>query len=188
MTLWQKIITGLGYAAIAVWLVAAILGEFGLWDFTYVNILEAVAQPQPSGDFEVRSRLLMEAMNFVGTLSPEDAVLTWAEGLRLRSAALQYAVMSAPLKDEYARQLNETAPNWVTGVSSPFVSGYRITNTEAVSKTLQRIMLRFSLATSVGTAGEASAVLDIAQEGNFWRIVNIDADEALFPYTRFMPF
>ncbi len=187
MTLWQKILTGLGYAAIAVWLVAAILGEFGLCDLTYVNILEALAQPQPN-DFEVRSRLLMEATDFVGICCSEDTALTWAEGLRVRSAALQYAVMSAPLKDEYARQLNDTAPNWVTGVSSPFVSGYQITNTEAISKTLQRITLRFSLATSVGTAGEASAVLDIAQEGSFWRIVHIDADEALFPYTRFMPF
>ncbi len=186
MTLWQKIVTGLGCAAMALWLAAAILGEFGLCDLTYVNILEAAAQPQPN-DFEVRSRLLMEAMHFVGVSSPKDAALVWSEGLKARSAALQYAIMSAMLKEEYARQLNETAPNWVTGVSSPFVSDYRITSTDAISKTFQRITVRFSLATSTGPAGEAPAVLDISQEGYFWRIISIDADEALFPYTRFMP-
>ena len=186
MTLGQKILTCLGYAAIAVWLAAAILGEFGLCDLNYVNILEAVAQPLP-GDFEVRSRLLMEAMDFVGVCCPEDAAAVWAEGLKARSAALQFAVMTATLKEAYARQLDETAPNWVTGISSPFVSNYQIIKTEAVSKTLQRITLQFFFATSTGPAGEATAVLDIAQEGKFWRITAIDADEALFPYTRFMP-
>ena len=186
MTLGQKVLTGLGYAAIAVWLAAAILGEFGLCDLNYVNILDAVAQPAP-GDFEVRSRLLMEAMDFVGACCPEDAAVVWAEGLKNRSAALQFAVMTARLKDAYARRLDETAPNWVTGISSPFISAYQIINTKEISKTLQSITLLFSFATSAGPAGEATAVLDIAQEGSFWRIVNIDAEETLFPYTRFLP-
>lgn len=187
MTLGQKALTYLGYAAIAIWMAAAILGEFGLCDLSYVNILAVVSQSLPN-DFEVRSQLLVEAMNYVGVCFPEDAAAVWAEGLKNRSAALQYAVMGKPLKDEYARQLNETAPNWVTGISSPFISEYQIVNTEAVSNTLQRITLRFSLATSIGTAGEAQAVLDIIKEGSFWRIENIDADKALFPYTRFMPY
>ncbi len=187
MALGHKVLTYLGYAAIAIWMAAAILGEFGLFDLSYVNILAVVSPPLPI-DYEVRSQLLVEAMNYVGVCCPEDAAAVWAEGLKNRSAALQYAVMSKPLKDKYARQLNETAPNWVTGISSPFISDCRIVNTEAVSNTLQRVMLRFSLATSAGSAGEALAVLDIMKEGSFWRIENIDADEALYPYTRFMPY
>jgi hypothetical protein len=187
MTAWQKMLTCLGYTAIAVWMAAAILGEFGLCGLNYINILAAFNQPQPN-DFEVRSQLLMEAMNDVGVCCPRDAAQVWAEGLRNRSAALQYAVMNAPLKDEYARQLSETAPNWVTGISSPFISAYRIVSTETVSNTLQRIVLRFSLATSTGPVGEVLTVLDISMEGSYWRIENIDADEALYPYTKFMPF
>ncbi len=186
MALGHKVLTYLGYAAIAIWMAAAIFSEFGLCGLSYVNIL-AVVSPLPN-DYEVRSQLLVEAMNYIGVCCPEDAATVWAEGLKSRSAALQYAVMSKPLKDEYARQLNETVPNWVTGISSPFISGCRIVNTEAVSNTLQKITLRFSLATSAGSAGETQAALDIIKEGNFWRIENIDADEALFPYTRFMPY
>ena len=186
MTLWEKVLTGLGYAAIAVWIAAAILGELGLCDLYYVNIVSAAAQPQPD-DCEVRSRLLMEAMDFVGVCRPEDAALVWAEGLKARSAALQYAVMSKPLKEEYALQLQETAPNWVTGISSPFVSSYQIIRNDELNSTQKRITLEFFLATSTGPAGSAKAELDIAKEGCFFRIVHIEADEALFPYTRFRP-
>lgn len=185
MSLWQKILTGLGYTAIAAWMAAAILGEFGMCSMGYVNILAAIHQPQPD-DFEVRSRLLMEAMNDVGVCCPEDASEIFAEGLKNRSAALQYAVMNARLKNEYARQLSKTAPNWVTGISSPYVSAYKMVSKETVSSVLQRITLRFSMATSTGPAGEAQAVLHIAKEGSYWRIIKIDADEALFPYTRFI--
>lgn len=186
MTLGQKILTCLGYAAIAVWLAAAILCEFGVCELSYVNILEAVAQPLPD-DFEIRSRLLREAMDFVGVCCPEDAADVWAKGLKARSAALQYAVMTARLKEAYALHLDETAPNWVTGVSSPYISDYKIIKTDVISDTLQRITLQFSLATSTGPAGEAMAMLDIAPEERFWRITAISADEALYPYTNFMP-
>jgi hypothetical protein len=71
-------------------------------------------------------------------------------------------------------------------MSSPFISAYQIVNTEAAGNALQRITLRFSLATSTGPAGEAKAVLDISKEGSFWRIVKISADKVLFPYTILM--
>lgn len=74
------------------------------------------AGPDP---YEIRSRLLMEAAGSVGVCAPQDAAHVWAEGLRERSAALQYAVMTKALQDEYAAQLETTFPNWVTGVSSP---------------------------------------------------------------------
>jgi hypothetical protein len=103
----------------------------------------------------------------------------------MRSAALQYTVMSAALKTEYASQLDQVAPNWVTGISSPFVSKFEILKAESISPGVCRVTLRFTLATSTGPTGEFNATLDLNQEGTFWRITAIAADEALYPYTLF---
>lgn len=140
-----------------------------------------------SNDCEVRSRLLMEAMNDVGACSPGDAAEVWASGLKKRSAALQYAVMDARLKTEYARQLESTAPNWVTGISSPWVDSYRIVRTECPDADSRVIEMLFSTATSTGPAGDYRAVLHLARDGCFWRITAISADEGLAPYTGFQP-
>lgn len=137
--------------------------------------------------FEVRSRLLMEATDYVGACSGADAADVWANGLELRSAAMQYAVMDAALKEEYARQLEQSAPNWVTGVSSPWVESYEITKAETLSDTVCRYTLRVSTLASTGPAGDYSAQLTVQKEGKYWRITRIQTDEGLYPYTRFKP-
>lgn len=148
----------------------------------YISVFAAIEEVNT---YEVRSELLMEAMSAVGVCSPEEAVEVWASGLKLRSAALQYAVMSKELKDEYAKQLDESAPNWATGISSPWVDSYKIVSAQKQSAEICVFELEFSLATSTGPAGDYSATLTVKKEGDFFRIVKIKAPEALYPYTRF---
>ncbi|HWS30625.1 MAG TPA: hypothetical protein VN512_11040 [Clostridia bacterium] len=135
--------------------------------------------------FETKNALLMDAMRFVGSCTPEDAAKTWAEGLVKRSAALQYAVMSDMLKAEYAKRLETTAPNWVTGVSSPWVESYTIEKLGEGSEKGKVAELSFTLMTSTGEAGKYTASLLLAVENGFWRVAGISMDEALYPYTGF---
>ena len=93
--------------------------------------------------------------------------------------------MNEELKKEYAMQLDENAPNWATGISSPWVESYKIVNTKMSSSERYMFELSFSLATSAGPVGDYKATLTVAKEGDFWRIVKIEADKALYPYTRF---
>lgn len=135
--------------------------------------------------YQTRSELLMEAMRSGGACTPEDAAKTWAEGLRLRSAALQYAAMNDMLKEEYAKRLESTAPNWVTGMSSPWVESYTLVKLNEGNANSKTAELTFTLATSTGPAGEYSASLLLAVENGFWRVAGISMDEALYPYTGF---
>ncbi|MGI6554550.1 MAG: hypothetical protein ACOX2P_04085 [Bacillota bacterium] len=48
---------------------------------------------------------------------------SWAKGVKTRNGALQYAVMSPELREEYYDELSE---GWCTGVSSPWVDSYEI--------------------------------------------------------------
>lgn len=157
----------------------------GYWmDCAYISVLPAMKQ---ADNYEVRSRLLMEAMGAVGSCEPEEAASTWASGLLKRSAALQYAVMDDTLKAEYARQLETSSPNWVTGVSSPWVEDFRIENVESPNENTRVAELVFSTATSTGPAGEYTAVLQLKRQGSFWRVSKIEQDEELYPYTLFRP-
>ena len=57
-----------------------------LLDIKAINVFAAMAE---INKYEIRSRLLMEAMDYVGVCDPEKAVDVWAGGLMQRSAAMQ---------------------------------------------------------------------------------------------------
>lgn len=137
------------------------------------------------GKYAVRSQLLTKAMDEVGVCDPRKAAETWANGVQTRSAALQYAVMTTQLKEQYAQRLESTAPNWVTGVSSPWIAGYDVIGCEVVSETCQNFQLSFSTESSAGPGESYDAVLVVVREGEFWRIQQIFTQQGLYPYTRF---
>ena len=157
----------------------------GYWmDCASISVLPALRQAE---DFEMRSRLLMEALREVGDCDPMEAAETWAGGLVRRSAALQYAAMDDGLKARYEKQLETASPNWVTGLSSPWVEGWRVLRTDSPDEDTRVVELLFSAATSTGPAGEYAATLELSRRGNFWRITKISQDEGLYPYTLFRP-
>lgn len=153
-------------------------------DLEYVSVIAAMEE---INKYEVRSRLLMQAMEEVGVCTPEKAAEVWAKGLITRNAAMQYSVMSEKLKEEYEKQLEENFPNWVTGVSSPWVENYEIVKTESTDKNTYIFHLRIFTKTSTGPAGEYKAILTVEYGNGFWRITKISADKELSVYTGFDP-
>ncbi|NLF26378.1 MAG: hypothetical protein GX592_00660 [Clostridiales bacterium] len=137
--------------------------------------------------FSIRSQLLMEAMDYVGVCDPEAAATVWAEGLRQRSAAMQYSVMDDDLRETYAADLDRTFPNWVTGVSSPWIERYEILRINPLGDSRFEIELAFETATSTGPAGTCLAALTVEEDDGFYRIEGIRADEGLNAYTGFLP-
>lgn len=162
--------------------IAALSGAVGYRAGAVRTVPASIRSVTSTGD-ALRARLLTEAMDYVGVCSPEAAAEVWAEGLMRRSAAMQYAVMDEDLKEEYAKALEETAPNWVTGASSPWVSAYSIIRQEETGPNARVLTLDIETATSTGAAQTLRAVLTIEQRGEFWRITDIKADEALKAYT-----
>jgi len=146
------------------------------------NVADAIEQVD---NFKVRSELLMEAMKYVGVCSPEEAVDVWVEGLIKRNAAIQYSVMNDTVRAEYVKHLEKSAPNWVTGMSSPWVSGYEVVNSDSPDENTRVVKITVHTETSTGPAGNYTAVLTVAREDVFWRLSKLALDEALYPYTGF---
>jgi len=136
-------------------------------------------------DDAIKVQLLMGAMDEVGVCRPEQAVDVWVRGLMERSAAMQYAVMTDSLREKYVKSLAKNAPNWVTGLSSPWVSGYMVEQVQEPAPDCRIYTVSVKTETSTGPAGEYRAVLSLREENGFWRIGGISADDELSVYTGF---
>jgi len=168
--------------AVIVWVVTIVVCSASI---LVLGNTRAYVAANSGSAYPVRNQLLLEALNFVGVCDRESAATVWAEGLKRRNAAMQYSVMNSELREEYAAQLETAFPNWVTGVSSPFIKSYEILKTTPLGNARAEIVLEFTTATSTGVAGAHRATLTVERDGPFWHIVDIDADDELFVYTGF---
>lgn len=148
---------------------------------------EITAQPGQVNPYKTRSELLMDATNYTGVFTPEQAAELWAKGLERRSAAMQYTVMTKKLKEKYAAQLDALRSNWVVGMSSPSVQGYSIIRTNRTDDTHAEINLKIETAATWSPSEFHDAKLWLVREGEFWRIDSIWADKQLYPYTLYQP-
>jgi hypothetical protein len=138
-----------------------------------------------SGDaYETRTRLMMEAMQQTGVCDAAKAAQLWASGVKSQSAALQYAVLGKSLKKEYAEALQTTAPNWVTGASSPRVVSYTVKKQDSAGANSIFAVL-FAVQALDGQAQTLSATITLSREGDFYTVTEIAADASLAPYTGF---
>lgn len=141
------------------------------------------ALAQRPGRYEARVNMLMQAMDYVGPATAQDAASLWATGLEKRSAAIQYAALSAALRKEYAAAWEKTAPWWVTGMSSPWIGGFTVNRMDDEAPDRPAFALRFFTYTGTGAFKAYDATVVTAREDGFWRVVNISADKDLDAYT-----
>jgi len=98
--------------------------------------------------------------------TPQAAVHTWARGVKVRNGALQFAVMTPELKAKMEPYLS---PSWVTGVSSPWVDDYTITEANGAGDRRQ-FTVRFALRTSTGPAGSFVSTVTVERRDNHWYV------------------
>lgn len=128
-----KIIKGAVWAPLKE--IAEALGATVLWD----KKSNTIVIHQKEEKIRQTQTLLLEK-----ALEPKDpfaAVNAWAEGVKSRNGALQYAVMSASLKRAHYQKFAES--NWTTGVSSPWVERYDITEKYSVDDKKFRFEVKF---------------------------------------------
>lgn len=98
----------------------------------------------------------------------DKAVNMYARAVKDRKGALQYALFSDKLKAEYKAGFEEM--NWVTGVSSPWVTGYDIKDNREGDYDIV-----FHWATSAGKSPDSIIKLTVAKKTGqeFWEIIKL---------------
>ena len=103
--------------------------------------------------------------------SPREAAERWAEGVKTRNGALQYAVLAPELREkmlEYYEGLG-----WVTGTSSPWVAGVEVVAERREVDGRWEYEIGYQWATSTGPAGRSREVLVVVQVGERWLVAQV---------------
>lgn len=113
-------------------------------------------------------------------LSPQkenDAIDSWARGVKTRNGALQFALLSPEL--QMKMRLEFTSNNWVTGASSPWVRDYSIVNI-GISGNATKYEIRFNLTSSTGKAGEDLVKVTVQHDNSTWFITKVTSETNMF--------
>ena len=151
--------------------IAEALGALVGWD----SESRAVRISSPSGAHEMRIFLLEKAL-LPGT--PEEALEQWAEAIKTRNGALEYAVLSPELREERLEYFESLA--WATGTSSPWVESYEVTEKSQTPDGDWLFKVEFAQATSTGDAGTVMSEVLIKQYEDAWLVAGV-TDEFVFP-------
>ena len=136
---------------------------------------------------KAKVRLLKEAVQMLGAVSPEKAIDVWAKGVENRNAALQYCVMTETLKDTYIKSLEKNEFDfWITGVSSPWVENYEILNINKMNDTTIEYDLKFNTKTSDGDYN-FFVTLILVKDSDYWKISDVKGDSDSEAYTGLIP-
>ncbi|NLY70606.1 MAG: copper amine oxidase N-terminal domain-containing protein [Clostridiales bacterium] len=144
--------------------IAEALGASVEWDASSNSV---IIKSNGKSD-EMRVSLLEQA------LIPDDpvtAVTSWAEGIKMRNGALQYALLSPELKkekyDEYADL------NWVTGTSSPWVKEYNITE-KGKTEGVVVYQIEYVYTDSTQSILKIYEEITVGKSDMGWQVISID--------------
>ena len=112
--------------------------------FSSQLLFAANATTSPS-DQEQQTRRMFMLEKALAPTSPKEVASKWAEAVKNRNGAVQYMLQCPNLQKSTLNSFIEL--NWVTGVSSPWVSGYKITALQA-KESIQPFTIHYTLAAS----------------------------------------
>ncbi|MGE5381203.1 MAG: hypothetical protein ACM3NT_09100 [Methylocystaceae bacterium] len=95
--------------------------------------------------------------------APRLAANNWAEAVKTRNGAWQYALLSPGLKEKYRSEFESL--NWVTGASSPWVKNYDVKRLTADTTENIKYEIKFNWYTAQGYFGTSTAELWLAVQG-----------------------
>jgi hypothetical protein len=131
---------------------------------------EVAPLEQPIQKSSLEEQLEMLERGIVPTTS-EGTIQLWANAVKDRNGALQYALFTKESKVGLKKSLE--AFHWVSGASSPWVESFKIiSNKENKDKSLT-VVVEFELATSTGFAGVDRAKLTLVKIGEQWFIKDL---------------
>lgn len=98
-------------------------------------------------------------------------------GLQHRNASIQYSIFSKEFKKVMYPRFVEL--NWVTGVSSPWITKYEVTKETVINSNSEVLEMRLDTATSSGPAPSILLTISLIQVNNSWVITGVTSEPEL---------
>jgi hypothetical protein len=129
---------------------------FLLFSFILFHNHPAIAATKQLNPLESQ---LLSFMTGLQVDEPKQAVELWILGVKNRSGAVQYAMLSPSLQKNSRRKFEQS--HWVTGQSSPWVSNFRLNKVEKLSQSKMRYTITYDLETSYANFGSGQKIITV---------------------------
>lgn len=133
--------------------------------------------------YKVHSELLLKAVEELGVCNPDDAVAVFTKAIKSRNGAMFYSILCDSLKKNYLERLETDSPYWVTGVSSPWVTGTQILKKTQLKNGDYEYELLVTTATGGGPDREFKGELTIQKDGTFYKLCRVLFEKDFSTYT-----
>ncbi|HBX23321.1 MAG TPA: hypothetical protein DEF34_06815 [Desulfotomaculum sp.] len=107
-------------------------------------------------------------------VAAKDAVTaaeTWAQGVKTRNGALQYAVMTPELQKEWYQKFAES--NWSTGTSSPWVEKYEVIEKSIINNEAIKYEVVFTYTDSTQSTFSMREYVTVKKQDANWHVSSL---------------
>ena len=163
-----KIVDGKVLAPLGV--IAEAFGAKVNWDENTKSVFIEAKETEAK---QTQVRLLEEAL---APKEPLNAAETWAEGVKTRNGALQYAVMAPEIRKEHFAKFVDS--NWSTGVSSPWIENYEIIEKHSFNNERYRFEIKFSHTDSTKSTFSTKEYVTVKNDEGNWLVSSMEKIEA----------
>lgn len=128
-----------------------------------------IITPKDNTHQDIRIQLLESALT---ATDPLTAVTRWAEGVKMRNGALQYAMLTPELKKEKYNDF--VGFYWSTGVSSPWVESFTITEKGKLDDNTYIYKVEFNYTDSTKTNFKSQSNVIVKKYSKNWFIASFE--------------
>lgn len=155
-------------------LVALSAGVFAAGRYGCFAAQEYDAKAEAETEISVLKQQIDKLEEAFAAEQPQSAVRTWAEGVKKRNGALQYAMLTPGLK---AKMFGELSANrWTTGTSSPWVDRYEIIAQKVAPETAQ-FAVEFTYTDATGSTFTKTENVTVTKLGGYWHVSAVNEEE-----------
>ncbi|NLN07307.1 MAG: protease complex subunit PrcB family protein [Firmicutes bacterium] len=144
-------------------------GRFGCFAAQEYDIVAG-----PETEIDILKQQIAKLEEAFAAEQAQVAVKTWAEGVKKRNGALQYAMLTPGLKAKMFRELK--ANRWTTGTSSPWVDRYEIIAQKVAPETAQFAVV-FTYTDSTGSTFTKTENVTVTKLGGYWHVSAVNEKE-----------
>lgn len=156
-----KIVKNVLYVPIAYF--SEILNEDVTYDGEVARLFKYTSQDQ--------SQFNNQIVEFRYPSTAEQCVQMYAQAVKERKGAIQYALYSEKLRTDTKSNFQDL--NWVTGVSSPWVTGFDIYENKDAGKDAYNIIFHWATSTGKSPDSKTIVTLENISEQEYWQITSI---------------
>lgn len=169
-----------GRLLVPVRVVSEALGAIVTWDAENNSV---AIESKENQVHKTQTQLLEAALFRQDPLSTAEA---WAESVKMRNGAWQYALMSAELKEDNYAKMAEN--NWNTGTSSPWIAKYTVTENEKVDSKTSVYEIIYTYTDSTKASFETQETIMVKEHNGNWFVSfisqNPDITGEIIKYTQ----